>query len=249
MSHTTCTILQYAAYLRGHGYFDTELQDEIIATLEARHLEPVRLHGLLATVQVLTRATHGAHEDSLVVTLDAQSNMQLLQVALSDKAGQALVRKLWHAVPREETEILIWTIDDDGSEAASECGLTYATVRQSGKDLRGTDAAHLCPLVDAAQAPFVAAGVTDKATLHIVEVQAILNWHMNLLDMTIAKFETCAGKANELPADLKLSARTADTQQDDDPFGLEEAFLPMKPQPAAHVPSLGSEPQNSPWGL
>lgn len=249
MSNTTCTILQYAAFLRGHGYFDTELQDEIIATLEASHVKPVRLHGRLATVQVLMRAAHGAHEDSLVVTLDAQSNKQLLQVAVSDKAGHALVRKLWHSVPREETEILIWTVDDDGSDAASDCGLQYVTVRQSGKDLRGTDAAHLCPLVDAAQAPFVAAGVTDKATLRIVEVQAILHWHLTLLDMTIAKFETCSGKANEVPAELKLSTRTADTQQDDDPFGLEEAFLPMKPQPAAHVPSLGSEPQNNPWGL
>ena len=249
MSHTTCTILQYAAFLRGHGYFDTELQDEIIATLEARHVEPVRLHGRLATVQVLTRAAHGAHEDSLVVTLDAQSNKQLLQVAVSDKAGQALVRKLWHAVPREETEILIWTIDDDGSDAASECGLQYATVRQSGKDLRGTDAAHLCPLVDAAQAPFVAAGVTDKATLRIVEVQAILHWHLTLLDMTIAKFATYSGKANELPAELNLCTRTEDAQQDDDPFGLEDAFLPVTPQAAAHVLALGSEPQENPWGL
>lgn len=32
MSHTTYTISQYAAFLRSHGYMDTELLDEIIAT-------------------------------------------------------------------------------------------------------------------------------------------------------------------------------------------------------------------------
>lgn len=243
MSHTTRNILQYAAFLRGHGYFDTELQEEIIAILEAGHAKHVRLHGRLATVQVLTRAAHGAQQDSLVVTLDAQSSEQRIQVAISEKAGQALVRKLWHAVPREETEILMWTVDDDGSDAASECGLQYATVRQSGKDLRGTDAAHLCPLIDAALAPFVAAGVTDKTTLRIVEVQTILNWHLNLLDMTIAKFERCCRSSNELPSALKLSSRTVAGQQDDDPFGLEEAFLPITPKPADHLPAMGSEPE------
>lgn len=230
MSHNICTILQYAAFLRGHGYCDTELQEEIIATLEASDAEPVRLRGLLAKVEVLTQTTKGAPADHLAVTLETSSSKQLLQFAMSDKAGQALVRKLWHAVPAKETEILIWTIADDGSDAVFECGLQYVKVRQAGNDLRGTDTANLWPLVTATQAPFVAAGVTDKVALRVVEDRATLDWHMALLDMTIEKFKAHLSSMERMPVDLQCSAVTADSLLDDDPFGLDIDELPALPR-------------------
>jgi hypothetical protein len=56
MNHTTCTILQYAAILRGHSYSASELQEEIIATLEAIGVED-GAHAPLVAAGVTDKAT------------------------------------------------------------------------------------------------------------------------------------------------------------------------------------------------
>ncbi len=160
-----------------------------IAILAAAGINSVTMQGPLSAVRVVPRQVNGKPAPYLNVTLGTLAGKQFLSVEMTSKAAQHLVRKLTAAVPGAETEIRLYADYGQRNGAPRAFADHFASAQQNGVELKGTNPKDMWPVIKAAQAPLIAAGVADPQMLRTLQDKVTLNWHLALMNQIAATFE------------------------------------------------------------
>lgn len=155
--------------------------------------------GRLTGVRLLERDVNGRPTPYLSVTVTDDDGKFNLSVAATSRASQMLIRKLANATPELVSEIGLFATygkREGADRAYAEHG---ASLLQNGTQVRGVDPKEiLAPTVEAAMAKLKDAGVDDKETCNRRRAAVELEFHLDLLKKTQAKFDAYY-KARELP--------------------------------------------------
>jgi hypothetical protein len=163
------TLIQYEAYLRCWGMFDSELEEEMVDTLQGMGTVPRIIRGRIVSGRVLEQPIPG-----LEIYITDANRVFSLCLDLHSRIGRMLLRRLVMADSKCDLEIEFWDCDWYGNQLPDR----YVSVRQQGLLL-------FDPYV-AVPSAFAAAqcDVNDANSVERVLLQAeeklSLAWHVEL---------------------------------------------------------------------
>lgn len=163
------TLIQYEAYLRCTGMFDSELEEEMVATLHAMGAVPRTIGGRIVCGRVLEQPVPG-----LEIYLADANRVFSICLDLHSRVGRMLPRRLAMADSKCDLEIEFWDCDWYGNQLPDR----YVSVRQQGRLLFDPYVAVPSALA-AARCDVTEANSVERVLLQ-AEEKFSLAWHVEL---------------------------------------------------------------------